>query len=66
MEKVDSATNERYFYIIEKQQVPNVNYQIPGENRQTIDKNVEPDSIHIIQDNKLRYGAMPASESNIY
>ncbi len=66
VEKVDSATNERYFYIIEKQQVPNVNYQIPGENRQTIDKNVEPDSIHIIQDNKLRYGAMPASESNIY
>lgn len=66
VEKVDPSTNERYIYFIETQQVPKVNYQIPGENRQTIDKNIASDSMNTFKDNKLRHETMPASESKIY
>jgi len=69
VEKVDPTTKERYLYIIEKQEIPNVNYQVPSEseNDGTIDENIEADSSYSnIEDVELRQKAMFVSGSNIY
>ncbi len=68
VEKFDPATNERYFYIIETQPVPNVNSQFSSDGNEypAIEKKTASDSIQTYKDTKLWLETVQTIESKVY
>jgi hypothetical protein len=63
---VDYPSNERYFYIIETQPVPNINSQSRGESDSTVNKNAYSDSVQTFKDSQQWYKTVQALETKIY